>query len=477
MRVSGVGLESEPGHPDCQSEGNRPACRGRDDGARILSGRVVVIGGGFAGAYCVQALERLRKAGAADTVLIDRNNYFLFYPLLVEAGTGSLEPRHVVVPIRSFLRSSTFLMGDVAAVDLERRQVDVRMGVTGTRLAVPYDHLVVAPGSVTRIPDVPGLDRHGYRMKSLADAVALRDRAIALLEAANAEPDPARRRELLHLVVVGANFTGAEVAGEYHMFLRDAARHYPNLRPDDCRVSLIEISDRILPALDEDLAAYAQASLERRGVSVRLGTSVEQVRDNEVVLRGGETLPTRTLIWCAGIAPSPLISRLGLPVDERGYVLCERDFRVRGFDHVWSIGDTAVNPDASGRPYPATAQHAVRQGRHLARNLVRVMAGGEATPFDFEPLGSLVALGCRTGVAKILGVKLSGFPAWWMHRTVYLGKMPGLGRKARVAIDWTLDLLSPTDVVQLGVHRRDAAGASVPVESIPENPRRAADVE
>ena len=422
-----------------------------------MDGRVVVIGGGFGGAYCAQALERLRRKSPTDTVLVDRHNYFVFYPLLVEAGTGSLEPRHVVVPIRSFLRSSSFLMGEVAAVDLDRREVVVRAAVTGDERRLPYDHLVVAPGSVTRLPPVPGLERYGFFMKSMTDAVALRDRAIAMLEAASATTDAEHRRALLHLAIVGANFTGAEVAGEFHMFLRLAARRYPNLSPDDCRVTLIELDRRILPALDEDLATYAQRHLERRGISVRLRTSVREVREAEVVLQGGEVLPCRTLIWCAGIAPSPLIARLGLPTDERGYIQCEPDFRVRGHDRVWSIGDAAVNPGPDGKPYPATAQHATRQGRHLARNIVRVLSGERPTPFVYEPIGSLVALGCRSGVAKIFGVKLAGFPAWWMFRTVYLAKMPGLGRKARVALDWTFDLFSSPDVVQLGVHQRPAA--------------------
>ena len=419
-----------------------------------MKGRVVVIGGGFAGAYCVQALERLRRQDPADTVLVDRHNYFVFHPLLVEAGTGSLEPRHAVVPIRSFLRSSSFLMGEVTAVDLDRREVVVRGAVTGEERRLPYDHLVVAPGSVTRLPPVPGLERHGFLLKSMTDAVGLRDRMIAMLEAASATEDPQRRRALLHLAVVGANFTGAEVAGEFHMFLRLAARRYPNLSPDDCSVTLIEREPRILPALDEDLATYAQRHLERRGISVRLGNSVTEVRDAEIVLQDGEVLPCRTLIWCAGIAPSPLIARLGLPTDERGYIECERDLRVRGFDHVWSIGDAAVNRGPDGQPYPATAQHAVREGRHVARNIVRVLAGEQPTPFEYEPIGSLVALGCRSGVAKIFGIKLAGFPAWWMFRTVYLAKMPGLGRKARVALDWTFDLFSSPDVVQLGVHQR-----------------------
>lgn len=421
-----------------------------------MSGNVVIVGGGFAGAYCAQALEKARTTEMAETLLLDRHNYFAFYPLLVEAGTGNLEPRHVVVPIRSFLRSTRFLMGEVVDVDLDAREVVFRpaMGEQERRLA--YDQLVLALGSVTRLPDVPGLERHAFQMKSLTDAVALRDRAITMLEAADATSDPARRKALLHFVVVGANFTGAEVAGEYDMFVKRAARRYPNLRPQDCRITLVELADRILPALDEDLAEFARRHMERRGIRIRLGTTVREVDERRVVLEDGETLDAATVIWCAGIAPEPLLSRIDVPRDERGYVLCERDLRVRGFDDVWAIGDAAVNLDAEGRPYPPTAQHAVRQGIHLARNLSRALSGKRTEPFDYRAIGSLAALGCRTGVAKIFGVKLSGFPAWWMYRTVYLSKMPGLSRKARVALDWTFDLFFPTDVVQLGVHRSQA---------------------
>ena len=317
----------------------------------------------------------------------------------------------------------------------------------------PYDHLVLALGSVTRLPAIPGLEEHGYEMKSLTDAVALRDRAVTLLEAADATDDLERRRALLRLVVVGANFTGVETAGEFDVFLRQGARQCRRVRPEDCGVTLVEVADRILPALDPDLSDYARRHMERRGIEIRLRTSVREIHADRVVLEGGEVLPASTVIWCAGIAPPPLLERLDLPLDERGYVLCERDLRVRGRDDVWAIGDCAVNPDAEGRPYPATAQHAVRQGVHLARNLSRSLSGTSPQPFDYTALGSIVALGCRSGVAKVFGVKLAGFPAWWLFRSVYLMKMPGLSRKARVALDWTLELLFPRDFVQLGVHR------------------------
>jgi NADH dehydrogenase len=234
-----------------------------------MSKRIVIIGGGFTGAYCAQAFERTRPARTIETVLLDRHNYFVFSPLLVEAGTGSLEPRHTVVPIRSFLKSGLFRMAEVTGVDFEGRKVIYRSALGNEVQHLSYDHLVLAPGSVTLLPDVPGLREYGRAMKSLNDAVALRDRAVALLEAADAEPDPKWRQALLHFVVVGSNYTGVEVAGEYEMFLRKATRQYRNLNARDVQVTMIEIADRILPALDADLAAYALRSLKARGGPAR----------------------------------------------------------------------------------------------------------------------------------------------------------------------------------------------------------------
>jgi NADH dehydrogenase len=415
--------------------------------------RIVIVGGGFGGAYCAQALERQLRSGEAEVVLIDRNNYFIFYPLLVEAGSGSLEPRHAVVSIRAFLKRTRFVMGSVGLIDRSARTLEMVLPDGDSRRTLEYDHLVLAPGSVTRLPDVPGLRNHGFEMKSLDDAVTLRDRCIRMLEQADCVGDPKVRRRLLHFVIVGANFTGVELAGELHVFLTRAAKHYAHIDRDDVTVTVVEMADRILPALEEDLSAYATKNLLRRGMRVELGTSVSRVEEETAVLSDGRELATETVIWCAGIAPSPVVERVDLPTDDRGYILCDRDLRVKGADNVWAIGDSAVNIDADGRPYPATAQHATRQGAHLAKNLVRVLRGRDTLPCDLENLGAIAALGCRTGVAKILGIKLSGFPAWFMFRTVYLLKMPGLARKVRVALDWTIDLLLPKDTVQLGLTR------------------------
>ena len=413
--------------------------------------RIVVLGGGFAGAYCAQGLERLLRSGEAEVVLIDRNNYFLFYPLLVEAGTGSLEPRHAVVSIRAFLRRTRFVMGEVTDLDPQARRVRYRLAGAGDSLTMEYDHLVVTLGSVTHLPPVPGLAEHGFEMKNLSDAVRLRDHAIRQLERADAEDDPEIRRRLLHFVVVGANFTGVEVVGEFDVFLARARREYSNIDARDVTLTLVELNRRILPALDEELAAYAVDRLQRRGIHLELETSIDQVEKDRATLSDGRVLPTETVIWCAGIAPPPLLRKLPLPVDTRGYLECERDLRVKGFDHLWAIGDSASNPGPDGVPYPATAQHAVQQGKHAARNIVRTLRGRAATPCNIRSRGALAALGCRTAVAKVFGVKLSGFPAWFLWRTVYLMKMPGWSRRLRVALDWTVDIFFPRDSVQLGL--------------------------
>lgn len=426
--------------------------------------RIVIVGAGFAGAFAAQSLEHHLRSDEAEVLVLDRHNYFVFTPLLLEAGTGNVEPRHTVVPIRAFLKRSEFRMAEVADMDLAEQTVTYRLiGEEETTAAttIPYDHLILTPGSTTRLPNVPGLRERGYQVKSLGDAVALRDRAIRLFEQANASDDRAHRRALLHFVIVGGNFTGAEAAGEFDMFLRTALRSYRNVQPDEIQVTLVELTDRILAPLGPKLSDYATNHLRKRGVDVRLNTTVDSIARDHVLLSTGETLPAHTVIWCAGIAPSPLVEREDLPRDERGYVLCERDLRVNGFSNVWAAGDSAVNPDPEGNPYPATAQHAVRQGKHLGRNIAGVLRGGAPSPCNLRSQGSLAALGCRTGVAEVMGVQVSGFPAWWLWRTVYLLKMPTLSRKLRVALDWTMDLFFSRDVVQLDVHREcraDSAG-------------------
>lgn len=414
--------------------------------------RIVIIGAGFAGAYCAQALERRLRAAEADITLIDRQNYFIFFPLLIEAGTGNVEPRHAVVAIRSFLRRAEFRTARVTGVDLQAREVVCEFP-DGHEKRIGYDHLVVALGSVTRKPDIPGLREHALEIKSLPDAVALRDRAIQLLELADGAEDPRTKAAALRFVVVGANFTGTEVAGELNELLGSASRQYRNISPRDIRVTLIDHGRRILPALDERLSRYAEAKLRQRGVEVLLNESITAVGPESATLQSGREIPARTLVWAAGVEPSPLTRSLGLPVNERGYIVCDRDLRVRGHPEIWAIGDCAVNTDAQGNVYPATAQHATREGKTAAANIARVLRGRPTVPCDIQTQGYLAALGCRTGVAHVFGIDFSGFAAWWLWRTVYLLKMPGFFRKLRVAMDWTLQLFFRREYVQLGVHR------------------------
>lgn len=432
--------------------------------------RVVVLGAGFGGAYCAQDLER-RLHGDVEVVVLDRNDYFVFYPLLIEAGTGGVEPRHTVVSIRRFTRRATFRLGVVEAVDPGARVVKYR--VPGDRIAreTAYDHLVISLGSVTRLPDVTGLRQHGFQLKTLGDAVALRDRAVRHLEIADASEDCKQRDALLHFVVVGGNFTGVELAGELLAFLRQASRQYRNVSAKECRVTLVEIADRILAGLGPDLGGYALRQLRKRGVDVRLEKTVKTIESERAELSDSDWLRSSTVIWCAGIQPNPVLAELPFEKDERGYLRCERDLRLAGQENVWGIGDCAVNTDAGGDPYPATAQHATRAGQHLARNIERVLRGKPSRNFDYKGIGMLAGLGCRTAVAKVMGIKLSGFPAWFLWRTVYLLKMPGWARKFRVASDWTLDLLFGKEPVGLGLTERpESPMAGAPGENEASSP-------
>lgn len=415
--------------------------------------KVVILGGGFGGAYCAEKLEKYLHPGKTEIHLIDRNNYFIFYPLLVEAGTGSLEPRHAVVSIRKFLNDTIFTMAEVDDIDFEKREVYYRLPENESVEKMYYDHLVISLGSVTSLPDIPGLKKYGFQLKSLSDAVMLRDRAIQLLERADKTNDPEIRASLLHFVVVGGNFTGVEVAGEFEVFLKEASRFYENIKPSDIKLTLIEMMDRILNVLDEDLSEYTAEKLRSRNIDVKLNTTVSLIDGDTILLDDGKKLKSKTVIWCAGISPNPLIEKLDVPVDKRGYILCEPDFRVQGFDNVWAIGDCAVNKDIDGNIFPATAQHATTEADLAAKNIRRVLSDKKSEGSKLTSKGALAALGCRTAVAKIFGIKLSGFPAWFLWRTVYLSKMPGWSRRLRVALDWTMDLLFKRDYVQLGVHK------------------------
>ncbi len=415
--------------------------------------RVVILGGGFGGAYAAQRLEKYARKYDLEVILIDRRNYFVFTPLLIEAGTGRIEPRHAVVSIRSFLKKTRFLMGEALGLDEQKSEIIYRIAGTEKESRLEYDHLVLSLGGVTMMPPIPGLKEFGFELKSIADSVGLRDRAIQMLEVANTVQDEAKRRELLHFVFVGASYTGVEAAGEFSAFLGRAAKAYDNVSSRDFQITLVEMQDRILPTLDESLATYALENLTSRHVDIRLETTVKELTDRSVTLSTGDVLSTQTVVWTAGIAPNPLLKKLPFETDKRGYVLAERDLRVKDREKVWAIGDCAINPDAEGNPYPPTAQHATRQGKALANNILRAVKGQETEPCDIVSQGTLAAFGCYRAVARVGPFRLSGFPAWWLWRTVYLMKMPTWRRKVRVALDWTADLLFRRDIVQLGVHR------------------------
>ena len=430
--------------------------------------RIVVLGGGFGGAYCVQHLEKLLRWRPAlkdrvEIVLIDRHNYFPFSPLLVEAGTGSLPPSHAIVGLRRFCRTARFVMAEVVDFDLDHKFVEYRVMGEEAVCRVAYDQLVLSMGTVTLKPPVPGLREHGYEMKTLADAIALRDRVVQLLEQANAIDDPAKRRELLTLTVVGGSFTGIEVAGEFDQYLKKAVRYYPRLRAEDVQVVVLNRGDQLLKALDPSLGEWTLRHLRRRGIDVRLNTEAASIGPNSVELGDGTRLAARTVVWAAGIAPNPSVKFFDVPIDRHGYILCERDLRVRGYADVWGLGDAAVNPTAKGDAYPATAQAAVQQAKICAKNLVRVLEGEATRPADFGDKGQLAAFGHGDAVAQTFGVKVTGWPAWFLWRSVYLLKMPGWSRRVRVAADWTLDLITRRDFAEFGIHRvvkaEDEAGA------------------
>ena len=417
--------------------------------------RVVVVGGGFGGAYAGQALAR-KAPRDVEVVLIDRRNFLLFYPLLIEAGVGQLEPRHVTVPIRKFLgRRAKFVMAEVERIDLAQQRIEFRVAGLEVAEALHFDHLILAPGSVTKFPPIPGLEEHAFQLKSLQDSIEFRDRGIRLLETANTVENREERRALLRIVIVGSNFSGIELAGEYQEFLTEQAKNYPNVDEDDVQVVVVEYADRILPAIDEDLARFARRNLEGRGVVVHTKTSLSHVCPEHVILTTGEKVSTHTTVWCAGIAPSPLLSETkDLPLDKRGYIVCRKTTQVEGYGNVWAVGDSAFIPDKDGVPYAATAQNASRQGPLAAVNVLRSLRGEPLREFEFNSLGSLAAIGCRTAVARVFGVKLSGFIAWWLFRTVYLMKMPSWSRRVRIVIDWTLSLFFKQEPVQLGVRER-----------------------
>jgi NADH dehydrogenase len=413
--------------------------------------RILILGGGFAGANTALHLEK-QLAGVRDVeiVLAARENFVLFTPMLHEVAGSDVAVTDVVQPLRKMLRRTRVLIVEIESIDLAGKRVRILQRDLAQTFDLDYDQLVLAIGAVPNFHRTPGIEKHAVTMKTLGDAILLRNRMIEALDVADNHPDETERKAMLTVVVAGGGFAGAETAGAVNDLLRKAIRFYPTLRKDMLRIVLVHAGEVILPELSESLGRYAQKQLGRRGVEIRLNTAVAGYDGRELRLNDGTTITTRLVIWTAGLTPSPLLS--GLPCAmQRGHVLTNACLQVPDWPGVWALGDCAFVPDSlnPGKFCPPTAQHAIRQAAVLARNIVAGMRGQSLQPFRFKTLGMLAAIGRHAGVAEIMGIRFSGIIAWWLWRGIYLIKLPGLQNKVRVTLDWTLDLIFSKDIVEL----------------------------
>ncbi len=427
--------------------------------------QVLILGGGFAGVGTARELERLFRADpSVEFTLVSETNALLFTPMLTEVAGSSLEPTHISSPLRTDLRRTRIVRGRVVNIDLDRRCVRIGRGEAGQNThgdadELFYDQLVFALGAVSNYLGNGAIREHSLDFKSLGDAIRVRNAAIAAFDAADAEPDPAKRRAGMTFVIAGGGFSGAELAGALNDFARGMLADYPGLSADDLRVIVVHSRERILPELSESLAAYALERMQARGVTFLLNARVKDARRGAVTIqRKGkedqdpgtvEEIAAGTLVWTAGSAPSPVLKDLPVEHDKRGAVATSPTMAVKGHPGVWALGDCASVPDAkTGKPCPGTAQFAVRQAPHLARNLYAVLHGREPQGFHFDALGTLCVVGHQTACAEILGWRFSGFFAWLLWRAIYWAKLPGLERKVRVLGDWLIELFFPRDIVQ-----------------------------
>jgi NADH:ubiquinone reductase (H+-translocating) len=415
--------------------------------SRDASGGTLILGGGFAGAWVGRLL------GRRGATIVNRGNFMLFASLLPEAASGTLEPRHVVVPLRAMCPHAELIVGSAVSHDPQRCTVQVQ--TEEELLTVHYRDLVVALGSVSRLLPIPGLAEHGLGFKDLADAINLRNHVLRRLEAAAAAAASARRQRELTFVFVGAGYAGVEALAELSDLVRDAMRFYPELRGERQRWVLVDAAPKILPEIPTRLGDYAAEQLTRRGVEIRVSTTLEALEPHAAALSDGERIPTSTLVWTAGVRASPQLAALGLPLDERGRVVVDSALRVRGREHVWALGDAAAVPNEATpeHPDPPTSQHALRQARRLAKNLA-----GAPRPYRYRMLGQVATLGRYKGIADVLGLRLTGFPGWFVTRTYHLYQLPLLSRKLRVVADWTVSLLFRRDIAVTPVSFRPDEG-------------------
>jgi NADH dehydrogenase len=441
-----------------------------------MTKRIVVLGGGFAGVSAAQELARQlrrlhRLAGASgsnrdaiEVLLLNRDNYFVFQPLLADIISGTIETTHVVVPLRRMLPGCGVEVGYVEGIDTSSQTVQLRRRLSGQVVAVRYDALIIALGGVTDLGAVPGMAEHGVGIRTLGDAFYLRNRALDMLEEARIESDAERRERLLTFVVVGGGSTGVEVAAELKDLVELAARSFRDVLLEP-RVVLVHSRPIVLSELGERLGRYATKKLREAGVDLRLGRRVRRVEVDRAELDDGTTIQAATVVSTVGNAPNPALAALPAARDGRGWLTPDATFALPGIENVWALGDCAsiIDPK-TGRPMPATAQHAVREGPHAARNVLAALEGRPQTPFDYGQLGMLVSVGRFKAVGDVLGIKVSGLVGWFLWRSYYLLRLPTVDRRIRVAIDWTLDLILKHDIVEIGVRRTRAMPGEAPGE-------------
>jgi NADH:ubiquinone reductase (H+-translocating) len=424
----------------------------------VRPARILIIGGGYIGTYTALGLLKRVRPGLLDITLVAPESFMVYQSFLPEAAAGNIEPRHVVIPLRRVLKGARVVTGRLDSLDRGRRRATVRPP-EGEPFELRYDHVVLGLGAVSRVLPVPGLAEQGVGFTSVPEAIYLRNRVLERMDVAESTPDPELRARALTLVFVGGGYSGVEGLAELEDLARDACRYYRTVRREDMRWVLVEAAPTILPEIGEELAGYAVERLKRRGIEVHLATRLDSAESGRMVLSNGVTFEADTLVWTTGVRANPVVERLGLPTGDRGRLVVDRYLRVESTEDVWAAGDCAEVPDlVAGGISPPTAQHALRQARRLAKNIIRALDRREPRPFRYHQIGSLVSLGKYKGVARVFGMKIRGFPAWFLHRTYHALMVPTVNRRARILSDWTLALFFRRDVVQLGSlqHPREA---------------------
>ena len=417
--------------------------------------RILILGGGFAGVYAARALQEELRGTDAKVAIVNRENFFVFYPMLPEIISGEIETEHVLNPIRLVAPHARLYVGDVTGIDLAKGSVEIQHGLYQHR-QIPrtlyYDHLVLALGGIPSVSRIPGLAEYAFDVQRLSNAFALRNHIIDTFEQAAIERDPDIRERLLTYVVIGGGPTGVEIAAEINTLVEDAVQYYAGIERSEVRVVVVEFAPRILGPMPENLAATAAQSLERAGVELLVDTGVERIERRLVVLNNGETIHAETVVGSVGVDLNPLIRDLDAPHDERGRLVAHETLRVGDYPNVWAVGDNArVLDPSTGKPYPQTGQHAVRQAKRVAQNIAATIKGNPLKPMTYKSKGQMVSLGRHNAIADIGGVHVSGFPAWFLWRSYYLTQIPLIEKQVRVMFSWTIDLVAPPTLVQLKV--------------------------